>query len=185
MLFRLPRPMKRPDSSLPQFTQRIPADVRALAVGRTLSVPLGSETAHVTTTPGMAILRFLDRAVRPDRATDPEISRNARKTCEPASKSYGDGRRGNIGARPAITPQRHEAPAGRLRQRGLRADEGAAEDQAACAVEVMPPGPSRGTGRPRCSGFATAATALRRRPAPGRLQPPSLRPNPPRLRCCS
>lgn len=50
--------MKRSDSSVPQFKQRIPADVQPLAVGRTLSVQLGSETTHITITPRMAMLRF-------------------------------------------------------------------------------------------------------------------------------
>ncbi len=68
MLFRLPRPMKRSDSSLPQFKHRIPADVRALAIGRTLSVPLGSETAHVTITASMASLRFSLRTRDPSEA---------------------------------------------------------------------------------------------------------------------
>lgn len=58
MQFRLVRPLKRSDSSFPQFTQRIPADVRHLAVGRTLTVPLGSETLRIAITPTMASIRF-------------------------------------------------------------------------------------------------------------------------------
>ena len=48
MLFRLVRPLKRPGSSIPQFVQRIPADVRARAVGVTLAIPVGSTTVRRT-----------------------------------------------------------------------------------------------------------------------------------------
>ncbi|MCE4224922.1 tyrosine-type recombinase/integrase [Methylobacterium sp. C25] len=68
MLFRLVRSVKRSDSSLPQFVQRIPSDVRARAVGRTLSVPLGSETAHITITPSMASLRLSLKTRDPSEA---------------------------------------------------------------------------------------------------------------------
>lgn len=68
MLLRLPRPMKRSDSSLPQFKQRIPADIQPLAVGRTVSVQLGSETTHITITPRMAMLRFSLKTRDPSEA---------------------------------------------------------------------------------------------------------------------
>lgn len=44
MLFRLVRPVKRFGSSMNYFVQRIPADVRARAVGLRLAVPLGAFT---------------------------------------------------------------------------------------------------------------------------------------------
>jgi hypothetical protein len=41
MLFRLVRPVRRSNSSMSEFVQRIPKDVRAQAVGLSLDVPLG------------------------------------------------------------------------------------------------------------------------------------------------
>jgi integrase len=58
MLFRLVRPVKRPDSSVPQFVQRIPTDILPLVAGRTLSLPLGTETVLVRVTPQMRSIRF-------------------------------------------------------------------------------------------------------------------------------
>jgi hypothetical protein len=58
MLFRLVRPVKRSGSSIPQFVQRIPTDVRAAAISRTLSIPLGSKTVLVTITERMDAARF-------------------------------------------------------------------------------------------------------------------------------
>lgn len=58
MLFRLARSVKRSDSSARQFVQRIPADVRHLAVGRTLVVALGPLTVRTTITPAMESVRF-------------------------------------------------------------------------------------------------------------------------------
>lgn len=58
MLFRLVRPVKRPDSSIPQFIQRIPTDILPLVAGRTLSLPLGTETVLVRVTPKMRSIRF-------------------------------------------------------------------------------------------------------------------------------
>ena len=58
MLFRLVRPMKRSGSSVPQFVQRIPADVRSRAIGRTLDIPLGSGgTQRVRITERMEAVR--------------------------------------------------------------------------------------------------------------------------------
>ncbi len=68
MLFRVVRPVKRRDSHSPQFVQRIPADVRPLAVGRTLAIPLGAETLHVRITPAMATVRFSLRTHDPSEA---------------------------------------------------------------------------------------------------------------------
>jgi hypothetical protein len=44
MLYRLVRPMRRKGSRHPYFLQRIPADVKALAVGLKLDLPVGGET---------------------------------------------------------------------------------------------------------------------------------------------
>lgn len=68
MRFQLVRPVKRSDSSYPQFTQRIPADVRPLAIGRTLVVPLGSETVRIAITPTMGSIRFSLRTLDPSEA---------------------------------------------------------------------------------------------------------------------
>lgn len=68
MRFQLVRPVKRSDSSYPQFTQRIPADVRPLAIGRVLVVPLGSETVRITITPTMGSIRFSLRTLDPSEA---------------------------------------------------------------------------------------------------------------------
>ncbi len=65
MLFRLVRPLKRPGSSIPQFTQRIPADVRSRAIGRTLAVPLGASTVHLTITAKTESIRFSLRTREP------------------------------------------------------------------------------------------------------------------------
>jgi hypothetical protein len=50
MLFRLVRPLKRPGSPNPYFAQRIPADLRARAVGVSLAIPLGQATVPFTIT---------------------------------------------------------------------------------------------------------------------------------------
>lgn len=48
MLYRLVRPMRRKGSRHPYFLQRIPADVKALAVGLKLALPVGAETVPLT-----------------------------------------------------------------------------------------------------------------------------------------
>jgi integrase len=48
MLYRLVRPMRRKGSRHPYFLQRIPADVKALAVGLKLDLPVGVETVPLT-----------------------------------------------------------------------------------------------------------------------------------------
>lgn len=68
MLFRLVRPVKRPDSSVPQFVQRIPADILPLVAGRVLTVQLGAETVRVHVTPKMRSIRFSLRTRDPAEA---------------------------------------------------------------------------------------------------------------------
>jgi integrase len=62
MLYGLVQPM----TSIPQFVQRIPADVRPRAIGRTLTIPLGSNTsATVKITAKTGIVRFSLRSRDP------------------------------------------------------------------------------------------------------------------------
>jgi integrase len=66
MLYRLVRPMKRSGSSIPQFVQRIPADVRPRAIGRTLTIPLsGNTSAAVKITAKTDTVRFSLRSRDP------------------------------------------------------------------------------------------------------------------------
>lgn len=58
MLFRLVRPVKCSGSSIPCFVQRIPADVRSRAIGRTLEVPCGPATVAGRVSPKMEAVRF-------------------------------------------------------------------------------------------------------------------------------
>ncbi len=60
--------MKRPDSSIPQFAQRIPRDVLPLIAGRTLVLPLGCETVRVRFTATMRSVRFSLRTRDPAEA---------------------------------------------------------------------------------------------------------------------
>lgn len=50
--------MKRSGSSIPQFVQRIPADVREIMRGKTLKIPLGSEIISVKITDKTSAIRF-------------------------------------------------------------------------------------------------------------------------------
>lgn len=69
MLYRLVRPVKRRDSSLIQFTQRIPADVRPRANGLKLSVPLGGgEFHHLTISAKAQAIRLSLRTRDPSEA---------------------------------------------------------------------------------------------------------------------
>ena len=68
MLFRLVRPLKRSDSSIPQFVQRIPADVRQRAIGQTIVVPLGDGHVAVTIGPAARSVRFSLRSGDPSEA---------------------------------------------------------------------------------------------------------------------
>lgn len=69
MLYRLVRSVKRRDSSLIQFTQRIPADVLPRAAGLRLSIPLGGgEFHHLTISPAMKAIRLSLRTRDPSEA---------------------------------------------------------------------------------------------------------------------
>lgn len=69
MLYRLVRPVKRRDSSLIQFTQRIPSDVRLRAIGLKLSAPLGGgEFHHLTISPKAQAIRLSLRTRDPSEA---------------------------------------------------------------------------------------------------------------------
>jgi hypothetical protein len=58
MLLKLVRPVKRSGSSIPYFVLRIPADLRAAAVGRVLDVPLGDSSTRVAITSRTESVRF-------------------------------------------------------------------------------------------------------------------------------
>lgn len=58
MLFRLVRPVKRSGSSIPQFVQRIPADLIDRVAGRKLAIPVGAETVHLTLSARSRYVRF-------------------------------------------------------------------------------------------------------------------------------
>lgn len=69
MLYRLVRPVKRRDSSLIQFTQRIPADIRLRASGLKLSIPLGAgEFHHLAISPKAQAIRLSLRTRDPSEA---------------------------------------------------------------------------------------------------------------------
>jgi integrase len=58
MLFRLVRPVKRFGSSMSYYQQRIPADVRARAIGRKLAIPIGEKTHSYVITAQAPSVRF-------------------------------------------------------------------------------------------------------------------------------
>ncbi len=58
MRFHLVRPMVSKGSSIPQFTQRIPTDLKARLVGQTLLIPVGGETIKVRITQSTQSVRF-------------------------------------------------------------------------------------------------------------------------------
>lgn len=68
MLFRLVRPVIRSGSSYPYFVQRIPADVRACAVGRVLEIPIAGKTLRITIKPRAETVRFSLRTRDPHQA---------------------------------------------------------------------------------------------------------------------
>lgn len=69
MLYRLVRPVKRRDSSLIQFTQRIPADVRQRANGVKLAIPLSDgEFHHLTISAKAQAIRLSLRTRDPSEA---------------------------------------------------------------------------------------------------------------------
>jgi integrase len=69
MLYRLVRSMKRSDSSMRQFVQRIPADLRERTIGLRLVIPLtDTESATIQITPAMEAIRFSLRTRDPSEA---------------------------------------------------------------------------------------------------------------------
>jgi hypothetical protein len=58
MLFRLVRPVKRFGSSMSYYQQRIPADVRARAIGRKLAIPIGDQIHRFVVTAQAPSVRF-------------------------------------------------------------------------------------------------------------------------------
>ncbi len=68
MLFRIVRPVKRSDSSNLQFTQRIPADVRSKASGRTLSIPVGDATITRAISANAEVIKLSLRTSNPREA---------------------------------------------------------------------------------------------------------------------
>jgi len=65
MLFRLVRPVKRQNSTMSQFVQRIPKDLRGRALGRSLSIPIGADTVQLTISPQAEAVRFSLRTREP------------------------------------------------------------------------------------------------------------------------
>lgn len=53
MLYRMVRPMKRQGSRYLWFVRRIPADIKARAVGMTLALPVGENTVPIKITSAM------------------------------------------------------------------------------------------------------------------------------------
>lgn len=69
MLYRLVRPVKRRDSSLIQFTQRIPSDVRLRANGLKLAIQLSDgEFHHLTISAKAQAIRLSLRTRDPSEA---------------------------------------------------------------------------------------------------------------------
>lgn len=68
MVLRMARPTRRKGSSLLQFRQRIPADVRRKAVWSSLVVPVGSEEAVVRIGPTTEVVQFSLRTRDPSEA---------------------------------------------------------------------------------------------------------------------
>jgi len=58
MLLRLVSPVRRTGSSIPQFVQRIPADVWPRAIGTRLEIPLGDGFVTFTVTEKTPSIRF-------------------------------------------------------------------------------------------------------------------------------
>jgi integrase len=68
MVLKMARPTRRSGSSLHQFKQRIPLDVRERAVGRTLVVPVGDSVAQCRIGPTTQVIQFSLRTHSPDEA---------------------------------------------------------------------------------------------------------------------
>jgi len=67
MLYRVVRPMKRDGSRIPIFVQRIPADIKARAVGTRLAIPLGDGFALITVSARAQAVRFSLRTADPSQ----------------------------------------------------------------------------------------------------------------------
>ena len=67
MLYRLVRPMRRKGSRHPYFLQRIPVDVKALAVGLKLALPIGAETVSLIISAKAETVKVSLRTARPRR----------------------------------------------------------------------------------------------------------------------
>jgi hypothetical protein len=72
MLFRLVRPMRRRDSRVPYFVQRIPADIRERAIGQKLHLPVGDETVEF-------VIRARTTAVKVSLRTDDPVEAKRRQ----------------------------------------------------------------------------------------------------------
>lgn len=68
MVLKMARPTRRSGSSLHQFKQRIPLDVRERAVGKTLVVPVGESVATCHIGPTTQVVQFSLRTHSPDEA---------------------------------------------------------------------------------------------------------------------
>jgi hypothetical protein len=68
MLYRLVRPVRRSGSRIPYFVQRIPADVKARAIGLKLDLPIGDETVPVTVTAKTSMVKVSLRTPNPTEA---------------------------------------------------------------------------------------------------------------------
>ncbi|RYE10795.1 MAG: hypothetical protein EOP22_02645 [Hyphomicrobiales bacterium] len=68
MVFRMARPTRRQGSTFSQFKQRIPRDIRAMAVGKTFVAPVGDTLTSVKIGPSTEVLQFSLRTRDPDQA---------------------------------------------------------------------------------------------------------------------
>ena len=68
MLLRLVRPMRRKGSRIPYFVQRIPADIRAAAIGVKLALPIGNELVSTTITARQVMVKVSLRTAEPNEA---------------------------------------------------------------------------------------------------------------------
>ena len=68
MLYRLVRPMRRGGSRSVYFMQRIPADVKARAIGLKLELPSRSETVPLTISPKASFIKVSLRTAEPTEA---------------------------------------------------------------------------------------------------------------------
>ena len=115
MLFRLVRPMRREGSRNEYFRQRIPADVKPLAVGLSLALPVGDETATVAIADET---RFIKVSLRTAEPSEVKIRQAAL-----AAHLEGVWRRLRAGAPATLTNKQAVALAGTL-YRGWAEGEG-------------------------------------------------------------